>query len=727
MKFRLSKVMLLSCLGLLLMSPSWAQDSLPPVEVTTTFANPPLTTEEKAATTNRQVYDQVQLENSSATVLSDFLAEMGIGVYKTPTDHGHTLMTIRGFRTDHLSKELDSRILFLVNGHRTGTGNATQIPLINVERIEILRGPETLKYSAAFAGGIINVITKKGGPDKVAGSLEFGMGSFDNYKSQIKLNGLFNGFDYSVGYGYSERGDYDDGEGYRVKHTGVGRNQSMMAEIGYTFNGKHRLSWSTYYYDVDKAERPAYFDPTDPIAFMYASDTIADRYNINNTFSYTGATDDDRWAWELSYSFGKNRNEVFQVSQQIPNAVPMASTFDRKQLQSSLTFNGDNFTLTGGIDYLDYETGESNASSFNAVNNAFNPGKPLVPTGTYKNYAAYLVGNVRVLEEKLIFSGGLRYDYYEIRDKRIDPQDYLPNTGPQIYGHTRWAKGQDYSHLSPSLGVSYLPLDWLKMRANWTHSFRPPSPRELTSGWYESYGFWGYPWNKAENTDTYEFGFDINHEYVNFSATYFWSYTKDYIFQHADPVQIQVNAQRRVRNSDRQRRNGIELQLSSNIAGLLGYDSFELRPYFNLSHLFRSEELYRKGGPGNFGRYTNYYGQYIPRTSIGAGIRFRYPKEQLSANLNFSYWGKVYPDQTMMGPNAAYNPNMHWPGFTVVDFSLRKGLIDFNDKGNLEFKLDVNNLFDKLYAFGDPRINRNNATNYYMPGRSFYAALIYNY
>jgi outer membrane receptor protein involved in Fe transport len=677
---------------------------------------------EKADATNRQIYDSVQLENSSAEVLSDFLAEMGIGVFKVPTDQGHTLLTIRGFRTDHLSKELDGRVMFLVNGHRTGTGNATQIPLLNVERVEILRGPEMLRYTAASPGGVINVITKRDGLQKFGGSVEFGMGSFDLYKSQAKLNGAYNGFDYSIGYGYMEKGDYEDGGGYQVKHTGVKRNQSLMGELGYTFAGRNRLSWSTYYYQVDGAEKPAYIDPEDPDDLTYANDTVGDRYNISNTISYFGGTEDEVWDWEISYTFGENLNEVYQVSKNIAGATPMASSFDRKLLQASVTYNGDIFTITGGVDYLDYETGEGTSSGYNATTNVYNQGKKLAATGRFQNYAGYLLGNVRFLNESLIFSGALRYDRYKVSDKRVDPGDYIAPVNPNVYGHDRWATGQTYTHLSPSLGVSYMPLDWFKLRANWTHSFRPPSPRELTSGWYESYGFWGYPWNKAENTDSYEIGFDINREYYKFSATYYWSYTKDYIYQHADPIQDR----QRVRNSDRQKRNGIELQMSANVAGLLGYDSFELTPYFNYSHIFKSQELYRKGHAGNWGRYTNYYGTQIPKTSIGAGIRFSYPKEKLTARLNFHYWGKVYPSQTMM-LTGVYDPNLHYPGFTVADFTLRKGLFDFGEKGSIDFKFDVNNLFDKLYAFGNPNFVRNTNGGFYMPGRSFYAGVIYNF
>ncbi|MDR0548137.1 MAG: TonB-dependent receptor plug domain-containing protein, partial [Deltaproteobacteria bacterium] len=320
-----------------------AQESLPPVEVSGTFANPPFTQEQKAETTNKQVYDSAQLENSSAEVLSDFLAEMGIGVYKGATDYEHTLLSIRGFRTDHLSKELDGHVLFLIDGRRTGTSNPTQIPLLNVERVEILRGPEMLKYGAASAGGIINVITKRGGPSKVGGSLEIGAGSFEYYKTQLKLNGSHEGFDYSVGYNYQQKGNYKDGDGVEVFHTETDSIQAGMGNFGYTFNGKHRIGWQTYYYRVDGAHRPSYTDYQDSTVY---GPSQMDRYNISNSLTYEGATEDDRWNWQASYTFGENWSKQYSLGEK---ANPMAALFDRKIFQSSATYNGDSFTLTGGI------------------------------------------------------------------------------------------------------------------------------------------------------------------------------------------------------------------------------------------------------------------------------------------------------------------------------------------------------------------------------------------
>jgi len=714
--------------------PLWAQagtaeQTLPEVRVT----GYGFTEAQKATATNNIVYDSAALENSSAEVLSDFLAEQGIGVYKGATDYDHTLLTMRGFRTDHLSKELDGHVLFLIDGRRSGTNNATQIPLVNVARVEILRGPEMLKYAATAAGGVINVVTKKGGPDKLAGSLEAGIGSYNSSQEKLKLNGLVGGVDYSLGFQHSEKGDYNDAKGNRVYHSGTDGINSLAGNLGYTFNDVHRVGWSTYYYAVDKAHRPSYTDYVDNVVY---GPTYMDRYNMSNTLMYEGAVDDESFSWQTAYTFGENWSKQYSQGE---NAFPMAAKFDRKIFDASLTYKGDMFSLTGGFQNLDYDTEEGKpGTSFNPPNYATG-GTPLAPTGSYKDNAGFLNGDVKLLEDTLILSAALRYDHFKVSDKIFNPNtDYAGI----LRGYTGdIPSGQTYGHLSRSLGASYLPIDWLKLRGNYTNSARPPSPRELTSAYYEPYNFWGYPWNKKEVTDTYEGGFDLNSRHVNFSTTYFISYTKDYVYQHNDPavptflangttpcnnntLENSLRCRQRVMNADKQVREGIEMQLSGNVASALGYDSFELRPYVNYSHLFRMQELYREGyvGPGQnyYGAWIDAYGGWIPKETVGGGLRFQHPGEKLKANLNFSYFGPT-PAQTTLQRDVLTQTS-GWGGFTVANLSLSKGLLDFTESQNLELKLNVDNLFNKDYVYGNP-----NSTTYRMPGRSYYMGLAYNF
>ncbi len=61
-----------------------------------------------------------------------------------------------------------TRVLVLVDGRRVnrpdlaGT-NWLQVPVEDVERVEVVRGPASVLYGDHAVGGVINIITKKGG------------------------------------------------------------------------------------------------------------------------------------------------------------------------------------------------------------------------------------------------------------------------------------------------------------------------------------------------------------------------------------------------------------------------------------------------------------------------------------------------------------------------------------------------------------------------------------
>jgi outer membrane receptor for ferrienterochelin and colicins len=104
-----------------------------------------------------EVITAEEIENSNAATVSDILEDYGI-MFTGNAMGDYIQMQGMGER----------RILFLIDGRRV-TGRISSrlkgetLPLGNVERIEIVRGPQSALYGSDGIGGVINIITKKPG------------------------------------------------------------------------------------------------------------------------------------------------------------------------------------------------------------------------------------------------------------------------------------------------------------------------------------------------------------------------------------------------------------------------------------------------------------------------------------------------------------------------------------------------------------------------------------
>lgn len=171
----------MSRLGALLVSVSFsamfipsgarAAEALPEVSVTANLGEvTPLTAVGSAVT----IITGAELEAKQVRVVSDALRLVpGVAVSRTGTIGNQTQVRIRGSEGNQTLVMIDGVV---VNNPASGSEfDFGHLLTQDVERIEVLRGPQSALYGSDAVGGVINIITRKGdGTPKITTSIEGG-------------------------------------------------------------------------------------------------------------------------------------------------------------------------------------------------------------------------------------------------------------------------------------------------------------------------------------------------------------------------------------------------------------------------------------------------------------------------------------------------------------------------------------------------------------------------
>ena len=117
-------------------------------------------------------------------------------------------VTVRGIGTYSNDESQDSSIVVNVDGEYLNRGEVMNLALFDIDRVEVLRGPQGTLYGRNSTGGAINFITRKAG-DRFAVNAD---ASYGNYNT-VKLNA---GVDLPLGDigGFRLAGIYSDHDGY---------------------------------------------------------------------------------------------------------------------------------------------------------------------------------------------------------------------------------------------------------------------------------------------------------------------------------------------------------------------------------------------------------------------------------------------------------------------------------------------------------------------------------
>jgi iron complex outermembrane recepter protein len=169
---------------------------------------------------NITVIDEEDIRNSNARSIPDLLRnEEGIVVRDLLGTGKTAQVDLRGF-----GESAPSNVLVLVDGRRVNEIELsgvdwTQIPLENIERIEILRGTGSVLYGDNAVGGVINIITKipSHKPSFTAGA---DLGSYGMHGERFSLSGGQGKFAGLLYGNYESTNGYRENNDYRAKDIG---------------------------------------------------------------------------------------------------------------------------------------------------------------------------------------------------------------------------------------------------------------------------------------------------------------------------------------------------------------------------------------------------------------------------------------------------------------------------------------------------------------------------
>lgn len=187
-----------------------------------------------------------EIRKAGALNVAEALQQVGgLNVRSFSGNASQAEVSMRGF-----GENAHGRVLVLLDGQRLNSPDMAgvdwlQIPLGNVERIEVLRGGASALYGDNAVGGVIHILTTKGSKEPRA-NVSLIAGSFGTTAARAGVSGAAGKASYAAGGEWQDTAGYRDRSGYSAEGAGA----SVGYDLSDGLSARIGAAWSRNAYEL---------------------------------------------------------------------------------------------------------------------------------------------------------------------------------------------------------------------------------------------------------------------------------------------------------------------------------------------------------------------------------------------------------------------------------------------------------------------------------------------
>ena len=351
----------------------------------------------------------------------------------------------------------------------------------NVERIEILRGPQSTLYGSDATGGVINIITKKGS-GKPRLSIKAEAGTYSTFKGSMSVYGGTDEANYSFAVARTDAKGFSqaakDPEAAAEPEKDGYANTIFSSRMGFRVLGNSWIDFALRYNDSEAdIDDGSFLD--DPNNMLYTK-------NLTSVAAFEQPIA-KWWKHSISVSYADNDRKQRDEGDSVTPTESIDSWFQGNQKKAEWQHNfqtGEFNEVTGGVAYKKESMSLLDYSDF-----GFGPSASQMDLTSVDTYGYYLQDHLKLLDS-FFATAGVRID---------DHETFGTNTSYQVNG-------------------SYIiPLINTRLKGLYGTGFKAPSLYQLYAPIYGNADL------KPEESASYEFGFEqpLWGERVVIEGTYF--------------------------------------------------------------------------------------------------------------------------------------------------------------------------------------------------------------